>query len=61
MEIRSLHYSPDARAYLAQVTVPHQGRMITLPAKVPSAKPLRPALLSDILAHRIRRQLPPQS
>lgn len=57
MEIRDLHYNPGARAYLAQVCVPHNGRMITVPAKVPSAKPLRPALLSDILAHRVQRQL----
>lgn len=60
MEIRNVRYDAASQAYLAQVCLPHAGRMITLPARVASAKPLRPALLSDILAHRARQQLPPQ-
>lgn len=60
MEIRNVHYDATTQAYLAQVCVPHAGRMITLPARVTTTKPLRPSLLSDILAHRATRQLPPQ-
>ncbi len=59
MEIRDLHYDPRARAYQANVCIPHAGRIVTIPARVKSRKPLRPALLTDILAHRAARILEP--
>ncbi|MEY1557364.1 hypothetical protein AB3Y40_17160 [Yoonia sp. R2331] len=59
MEIRDLHYDPRTQAYQAQVCLPHAGRIVTVPTRVKTRKPLRPALLSDILAHRARRSLEP--
>ena len=57
MEIRDLHYNAAARAYQAQVCLHHKGRVVAVPARVTATKPIRPALLSDILAHRAMRKL----
>ena len=59
MEIRDLHYDPHAKAYQANVCIHHAGRIVAVPTKVKAHKPLRPALLSDILAHRAMRCLEP--
>ncbi len=59
MEIRDLHYDPRTGAYQAQVCVQHAGRIVAIPTRVKTHKTLRPALLSDILAHRASKSLEP--
>ena len=59
MEIRNLHYDARSGAYQAQVCLHHAGRIVPVPARVKAHKSLRPALISEILAHRARRSLEP--